>query len=224
MSALLIFGGTFDPIHNGHLRLAEEMREALAAAAVRFIPVGVPPHRSACRADTAARIAMLERALQGNPHFELDLRETHKPTPSYTVETLRELRAENPDTPLILLLGSDAFAGLDRWHAWRELFDLAHIAIAERPGALADWRNRLSGELAEVMTARQAAAAADLKSRSAGSIYVHAITALDISASAIRDAIARGASVRYLLPDAVIDYIQLKRLYAEPHSGEPRYQ
>lgn len=190
------------------------MREALNAAAVRFIPAGVPPHRGACRADAAARIAMLERALQGNPHFALDLRETRKSTPSYTVETLRELRAEHPDTPLVLLLGSDAFAGLDRWHTWRELFELAHIAIAERPGPLADWRDRLTAQLADEFTARHVSSAEDLKSRPAGSIYVHAITALDISASAIRTAIARGASVRYLLPDAVIDYIQIKRLYA----------
>lgn len=157
---------------------------------------------------------MLERALQGNPHFELDLRETRKSTPSYSVETLRELRAENPDTALIVLLGSDAFAGLDRWHAWRELFGLAHIAVAERPGPLADWRSQLGKELADEFEARHVASAEDLKSHAAGSIFVHAITALDISASAIRTAIASGASVRYLIPDAVIDYIQLNRLYA----------
>lgn len=214
MSPLLIFGGTFDPIHHGHLRLAEEMREALAASHVSFIPAGVPPHRGACSATIPARVAMLERALAGNPHFAVDLRETRKSSPSYTVETLRELRAEHPDTPLILLLGSDAFAGLDRWHAWRELFELAHIAVAERPGPLADWRSRLGSDLAVEFAAREVMTAADLKSQPAGSIFVHAITALDISASAIRTAIARGASVRYLLPDAVIDYIQFKRLYA----------
>lgn len=221
---MLIFGGTFDPVHHGHLRLAEEMREALDAPRVSFIPAGLPPHRGACRADTAARIAMLERALQGNPQFELDLRETRKSSPSYTIETLHELRAEHPDSPLVLLLGSDAFAGLDRWHRWHELFELAHIAIAERPGPLADWRSRLNRELAAEFAAREVDSAQPLKSEPAGRIFVHAITALDISASAIRSAIARGASVRYLLPDTVIDYIQLKRLYAVvPLEGDPRH-
>lgn len=215
---IAIFGGTFDPIHFGHLRLAEELGALLEAESVVFIPVGNPPHRNANLAPAHQRVAMLELAVAGNPRFRLDLRETRKTTPSYTIETLTELRAEYGDSPLALLLGSDAFMGLASWHRWQELFDLAHIVVAHRPGFSPDWRQGVAPTLREQIEARLLDDVAGLKSTPAGRIFLHAITALDISASAIRRMMQSGQSAQYLLPDSVIDYIQSNSLYSQGES------
>lgn len=211
---IAIFGGTFDPVHFGHLRLAQELGSLIAADSVLFVPAGNPPHRAATVAPAQARVAMLERGLAGNPRFRLDQREIRKATPSYTIETLTELRAESGNTPLALLLGSDAFTALAGWHRWRELFDLAHIVVAHRPGPAADWRDHLPSQLGEETAQRLVQDAASLKNRPAGHILVHAITALDISASNIRRLICSRQSAQYLLPDSVIDYIQSEGLYS----------
>lgn len=211
---IAIFGGTFDPVHFGHLRLAQELSSLIAADTVLFVPAGNPPHRAATTAPAQARVAMLERAVAGNPRFRLDLREIHKTTPSYTIETLIELRAEFGDTPLALLLGSDAFTALAGWHRWRELFDVSHIVVAHRPGLAPDWRDRLPPELGEETAQRLVRDVTGLKNRPAGHIFLHAITALDISASKIRWLIGNRESAQYLLPDSVIDYIQSKGLYS----------
>lgn len=220
---IAIFGGTFDPVHFGHLRLAQELGGLIAADMVLFVPAGNPPHRAATVASAQARVAMLERALAGNPRFRLDQREVRKTTPSYSVETLIELRAESGDTPLALLLGSDAFTALAGWHRWRELFDLAHIVVAHRPGLTPDWQDRLPPELREATGPRMINDPARLKNRPAGHIFLHAITALDISASHIRRLIRNRESAQYLLPDSVIDYIQSNGLYstgeATPHES-----
>ena len=215
---IAIFGGTFDPVHFGHLRLAQELGALIDAESVVFIPTGNPPHRGPARAPAAQRIAMLESAVASNPRFRIDLRETRKTTPSYTVDTLTELRAEFPTTPLALLLGLDAFLALASWHRWRELFDLAHIVVAHRPGFPADWRDRLPAELAGEVAKRLSDETARLKTTPAGLIFLHAITALDISASAIRRLIQSGESAQYLLPDSVIDYIQSNGLYSKGES------
>lgn len=211
---IAIFGGTFDPVHFGHLRLAQELGSLIAADSVLFVPAGNPPHRAATVAPAQARVAMLERGLAGNPRFRLDQREIRKATPSYTIETLTELRAESGNTPLALLLGSDAFTALAGWHRWRELFDFAHIVVAYRPGLAPVWQNRLPPELREEIERRVIHNAASLKSRAAGHIFLHAITALDISASNIRQLIRNRESAQYLLPDSVIDYIQSEGLYS----------
>lgn len=218
---IAIFGGTFDPVHLGHLRLAQEMRTLLGAESVLFIPAGHPPHRGPCKADSGHRITMLQRAIASNPHFALDLRETRKATPSYTVETLSELRTQYGTGPLALLLGSDAFIGLARWHRWREILDLAHIVVAERPGLAQDWKTRISPELSGELDGRLVFDPTQLKTAPAGRIFVHGITALDVSASAIRTMIESGISPRYLLPDSVIDYIQDNGLYLTNSPGVP---
>lgn len=210
---IAIFGGTFDPVHCGHLRLAQEMGTLLDAKTVLFIPAGNPPHRGPCLADVGQRVAMLQCALAPNPRFSLDLREARKTTPSYAVETLTELRAEYGVAPLALLLGLDAFLALERWHRWRELFNLAHIVVAYRPGFAEDWKTKLGPELCAEVDARHIHDALQLKNAPAGCILLHNITALDISASAIRNMVQHGISPRYLLPDSVIDYIQDNGLY-----------
>lgn len=214
MNPIGIFGGTFDPIHFGHLRLAEEMAEALCLASVRFIPAGTPPHRTRPRTDAHLRLEMVRLAIAGNPHFVLDDREVGLPRLSYTVETLTSLRAEvGPDQPLCLLLGADAFLGLTSWHRWQDLFTLAHIAVAHRPGfPQSTWKDAMPEALRAELE-RRMAHAQDLTSCAAGLIVTRPITALDISATHIRDTLRAARSPRYLLPNAVLDYIQSNHLY-----------
>ena len=214
MNPIGIFGGTFDPIHFGHLRLAEEMAEALCLGSVRFIPAGTPPHRTRPRTDAHLRLEMVRLAIAGNPHFVLDGREVGLPRLSYTVETLTSLRAEvGPDQPLCLLLGADAFLGLTSWHRWQDLFTLAHIAVAHRPGfPQSTWKDAMPEALRAELE-RRMAQAQDLTSCAAGLIVTRPITALDISATHIRDTLRTARSPRYLLPNAVLDYIQSNHLY-----------
>ena len=210
-----LLGGTFDPIHYGHLRLAEELAEVLNISQVRFIPAGQPPHRGQPRAAAGQRLEMAQRAVAGNPRFVLDAREIDRAAPSYSVDTLTALRAElPPETSLVLFMGGDAFLGLTTWHEWRRLFDLAHIAVAHRPGySLASWEDALPDPLRTLLSTRRCEQAAEIAEKPAGRVILHTITQLDISASQIRDRALRGKSLRYLLPDSVIDYINENHLY-----------
>ena len=212
-----ILGGTFDPIHFGHLRLAQELAEKLKLDHVRFIPSGTPPHRGVPRASAADRLAMVGLAIEGNVLFTVDDRETKRAGPGYMVDTLAELRAEvGANRPLALLLGADAFLELATWNRWHELFNLAHIIVAHRPGFPVDaWHNRMPHPLAREYASRtmQQPFAAHLAP--AGGVVVIAIAALDISATMIRDCIRSRASPRYLLPDSVLDYIQTRRIYVQ---------
>ncbi len=210
-----VFGGTFDPVHSGHLRLAEDARETLGLAAVRWIPAGRPAHRDAPGENSAHRLAMVRLALAGNPHFSVDTAEVDSNAPSYTVPTLERLRRElGAERPLVLLLGADAFAGLSTWHRWRDIFDLAHLGLALRPGFVLDAAG-LPDPLAAELARRDAAAAA-LRCAAAGRIVRFTMTQLAISATAIRALLAAGRSARYLLPDAVVDYIDRHSLYRRP--------
>lgn len=210
-----LLGGTFDPIHYGHLRLAEEMGELLGLEEVRILPAGRPPHRGQPRVAAQHRLAMARLAVAGNPRFVLDEREIHKASPSYSVETLTALRGELPaGTPLILFMGADAFMGLTTWHRWQDLLDLAHLAVAHRPGfTSAVWEDAMPEPLRRLLATRRCEQAAELSEKPAGLIHLHTITQLDISASQIRERALRGRSLRYLLPDSVIDYIQENHLY-----------
>jgi len=212
MQPIGVFGGTFDPIHFGHLRLAEEMAQGIGLSRVMFIPAGQPPHRGAPRTAAAHRLEMVRRAVAGNPRFAVDAREVESPHPSYTVDTLTTLRAELGDEqPLWLLLGADAFLELPTWHAWRRLFELAHIAVAARPGAQLMASDAMPEVLKNEVSQRQVAAGSE--TGAAGSVLLRATPPLDISATAIRDTLARHGSARYLLPDAVLDYIHEHQLY-----------
>ena len=210
MPPIGVFGGTFDPVHFGHLRLAEEMAEVINLDRVLFIPAGQPPHRGTPRTAATHRLEMVRRAIDGNPRFVADAREVTSPRPSYTVDTLTALRAElGDDQPLWLLLGADAFLDLPSWHEWRQLFDLAHIAVAQRPGAPLMLSDAMPEPLKSEVLPRLVASGP-----AAGTVRLCAMTPLAISATAIRDTLARQGSVRYLLPDAVLDYIHEQKLYA----------
>lgn len=216
MQAIGLFGGTFDPIHYGHLRLAEEMASALNLREVRFIPAAQPPLRAMPQTAASHRVEMVRRAITGNPRFVLDEREVQRAQrqagPSYTVDTLSELRAElGPEQPLYWLLGADAFVNLPSWHEWRRLFELAHLGVAERPGTLL--QQTLAEDLRSEMSRRCISDAVTTSENAAGTISIVPMTPLAISARRIRAALAAQTSVRYLLPDGVLDYIQQQHLY-----------
>jgi len=215
-SAIGLFGGTFDPIHFAHLRLAEEVVDSFGLDQVHFIPAAVPPHRDEPGASAADRLAMTRLATQGNPRFVVDGRELERSGRSYTIDTLTEIRSDSGDRPLCLLMGADAFVALTTWHRWSELFDLSHIVVARRPGfPLEQLTSLLPDALRAQYMRRKSANPADLKATPAGNIFAHELTALDVSASGLRSLIKRDASLRYLLPDAVIAYIEQHKLYKE---------
>jgi nicotinate-nucleotide adenylyltransferase len=221
LQAIGILGGTFDPIHFGHLRLAQETAVALGLSQVRFIPAGIPPHREPPHASAEHRQAMVNIAIADNPLFKLDGRELGKTTPCYTVETLTELRAELGDEqPICLLMGADAFLGLPKWHRWRELFNLAHVVVAHRPGYSTDtWRSAMDYELLLEWQQRQSAPEESFHTLAAGKIISQTMTALDISASRIRQLLETSESPRYLLPETVLDYIHTHLLYSDLFQG-----
>ncbi len=208
-----VLGGTFDPIHLAHLRLAEELADTFGLTRVRFVPAAVPPHRGTPSASAQHRLDMVRLAVADNPLFQVDDRELARQGPSYTFDTAREMRAEF-DRPLCLLMGADAFLELATWHRWRELIELVHIVVARRPGyPLQDLAAALPAALKAEYLDRHCTERAVLTQKPGGRIFTHELTALDVSASALRKLIARGESLRYLLPDAVIAYIEKHRLY-----------
>lgn len=214
-SPIGILGGTFNPIHLGHLRMAQEIGEGLDLAEVRLIPAGCPPHREKPGVSPQQRLEMARLAVQKNPLLRIDDREIFKTTPCYTVETLREIRREmGDDQPICLLMGSDAFWGLPTWYRWQELFDLAHIIIAQRPGfSREDLATGHAGQIHEELEKRQRYDCTALHQEPAGAIVTYPITALDISSTRIRALLRQGLNPRYLLPAAVLDYIQANNLY-----------
>lgn len=208
-----IFGGTFDPVHFGHLRLAEESIGHLGLGGVRWIPAGQPPHRGAPQVTAAQRLEMVRRSTAGNTRFSVDASEVEAAAPSYTIHTLERLRRElGSAQSLVLLVGADAFAGLASWHRWRDILALAHIAVSHRPGFPVEMAS-LPDELASEFNARRLSDVAGLKASASGAIVTFAMTQLAISATQIRKLLANDLSARYLLPDTVLDYIQTNSLY-----------
>ena len=216
MRPLAIFGGTFDPIHIGHLRAAWEASEALGAE-VRIVPANIPPHRPQPVASAAERAAMLRAALAGQQRLQLDLRELEREGPSYTFDTLASLRAEiGSDRPLVVLIGADAFAGLSEWHRWRELFDLAHMCVLTRPAQIPAMPEELAAEVA----ARKTGKLADLCSGASGKVLDMVVSALGISATRIRALLGEGREPRWLVPQALIDEPALLAPYRQAGSPE----
>ena len=207
-----ILGGTFDPVHLGHVALAEAALAQLPLSEVLWLPSGSPGHRGSPAAGASDRLAMLRLALAGNPRYRIDAAELEQSEPTYTVNTLARLRAHlGGERPLVLLLGSDSFLSLPTWLRWRELFDLAHFAVASRPG------HSLGGggtapELAAEIGARSAQPE-QLARSAAGRIASFDMPPMDISASAVRAGFATGQDMRHLLPAAVLAYIQSQHLY-----------
>jgi len=204
-----ILGGTFDPVHFGHLRPALEVQEALALEELRLIPCHIPPHRPQPHATAAQRVAMLEAATGRHPAFRIDTRELQRSGPSYTYDTLVSLREELGDAGVCLLMGMDAFADLTTWHRWDELIELCHLVVMTRPGADVP----AGGELAGFIRRHRVPEAAGLRHRPAGRLLFQPVTALAISASRLRALLAEGLNPAFLMPEAVIEIINREGLY-----------
>lgn len=209
MAAIGIFGGTFDPIHFGHLRTALELLQALRLHEIRFLPAGNPPHRAGTVASAMQRLAMVQAAIRGQPGFTVDDREISRHGPSYSVDTMRSLRADFTDDSLCLIVGMDAFLSLPKWHRWRELLQLTHLVVAHRPG----WLAPATGTLGELLLDRGTDRIDDLHEFRAGRIFIHAVTQLEISSTELRKLIDEGCSPRYLMPDEVRAIIEHSGCY-----------
>lgn len=215
-----VFGGTFDPVHNGHLRTALEVGELLALDELRLVPASVPPHRDAPVATGAERLRMLQLAADANPGFLVDDLELVRGGASYTIETLRAVRAEaGPQARLCLIVGLDAFAQIHTWKDWPQLTDHAHVVVVQRPGAALG----LTGDAADWAAQRLATdPLSALAAAPCGAVLRLELTQLAISATQIRALLAEHRSPRYLLPDAVLDYIRENRIYdcVDTHPGD----
>jgi len=202
-----LFGGTFDPVHYGHLRPALELAEYYDINTLYMVPNHRPQHRSAPRATTQQRIDMLRRALEDVPRLAVDTLEAARDQPTYTVDTLSAVREENPAATLLFFLGVDAFAKFDHWHRWEDILKLANLVVVQRPDS------QLS-EFASDLIQRQARELGQcIRNGATGVIEQFEVTQLAISATDIRRRVAAEQNIRFLLPDVVREYILEHRLY-----------
>ena len=209
--AIGILGGTFDPIHHGHLRMAIELYQAFDLAKVHIMPTGNPMYRKQPVASKEQRFDMVKSALQNEPVLFADDREIRRKGASYTIDSLIEMRAEMPETPLCILIGIDALLGFASWHRYQEILDYAHIIIAHRP----NYHLPPDDIMTRLLHSHQQKEIAFIHENIAGGILFHSITALDISATDIRKQIAMEGNPRYLLPDTVYDYIKQNHIYTD---------
>jgi nicotinate-nucleotide adenylyltransferase len=220
--ALGLFGGTFDPIHLGHLRLATELAEAFHLDQVLFVPAGLPYHRGRlAHATNEQRLTMLKLATARDARFGVDERELKREGNTYTYDTLAEIRKERgPNAPLVFLMGTDTFAKIDTWHRWTELFDLAHFGVAIRAED-ANWNTRGPGAFPTEIWPRITLNLRELLAAPAGNVMTFKMTPLAISSTAIRETAAAGGSIRYLTPDPVVEYIRTHQVYSSHHLEAP---
>ncbi len=214
MQTIGLLGGTFNPIHFGHLRMAQELATAVHLDTIRFIPSANPPHKTTPNVSAEHRAEMVRLAIENNPTLRLDIRELKRTGASYTVDTLTSLREElGKDISLVLIMGSDAFTKFNTWHRWEEIIQLCHIALVERPQNIASKSEPLAKVLNTFLQNHYTENGDDLSTAAAGLVTMQRITALDISSTSIRNILHNKGSARYLLPDRVIDYIAQNKLY-----------
>ncbi len=203
-----ILGGTFNPVHYGHLRAAVEVKEYFGLTELRLIPCAQPPHRQQPDVSASMRMRMLELAVDGQSGLIIDNREIQRAGQSYMIDTLRSLQQEFSNQSLLLFIGMDAFKNLTAWHHWQELFDVAHIVVMSRPSYRTSTLNSFfSDRLTEQQT--------ELSSHKAGKLFFLPVTSLDISATAIRTLFAEKRNPSFLLPQVVIEFINQHDLYTQ---------
>lgn len=213
---LAVFGGTFDPVHIGHLRSALEVVEQLELSELRLMPNALPPHRASPDVSAQQRLHMLQLAVAGEPALQVDERELQRDTPSWTIDSLLSLRAEiGTGAALFFVLGQDAFQGLTSWHRWQEILQHCHLLVLQRP----DQQQQLPEPLQQLV-ARCAVDSWQQAVGAGGNIIFLRQTPLAVSATIIRQRLAAGKNVRFLLPDAVLNHIQAQGLYRTCHTEE----
>nr|WP_306288138.1 nicotinate-nucleotide adenylyltransferase [Pseudoalteromonas sp. WY3] len=206
---IAIFGGTFDPVHLGHINMAKQCVNALNLNTLYFMPCALPAHKMAPGISTEHRVAMLNAAIAPYPFFQLDLRELHRTGPSYSLLSLQELRAQHPNTPIVFLIGMDSFNNLDKWYQWQAITQLCHIVVYQRPGQ----QCAVSGHLQHYMQQAQVNNAKTLSYTVAGKLYFLPGEMLDAASSNIRQQLKNTNKKNELLPDAVSLYIERHALY-----------
>ena len=206
---IAIFGGTFDPVHLGHLNMALQCVNAFNLNTLYFMPCALPAHKAAPGISAEHRINMLNAAIAPYPHFELDLRELNRTGPSYSLLSLQELRKEHPTTPILFLIGMDSFNNLDKWFEWKAITQLCHIVVYQRPAQ----HCTVKGELKSYMQHANAGEVAALKHSLAGKLYFLPGEMLDAASSTIRKQLKKSNKKNELLPDAVSHYIEVHQLY-----------
>lgn len=204
---LALFGGTFDPVHWGHIRTANALREELGIAQIRFVVSARPPHRAVPVASAEQRLTMVELALREQPGLSADRRELDRPGPSYTLWTLRQLRAEAGERPLLWIVGADSLATLTTWFHWWALPCLAHWVVLPRPGS--------DVVVPPGLAERRVSDPRRLWRRSAGLVYVARTPEVAVSASEVRARLAAGEDLQTLIPAPVLAYIEVNGLYRD---------
>lgn len=206
-----ILGGTFDPVHNAHIKIALELKQQLGLEDMRLMPCALPPHRDTPGATAGQRLAMLQLACE-NTGLQIDDCELHRDEPSWTVTTLQWMRRQlPPQHSLVFCIGSDAFNGLHQWHEWRELFNLAHLVVAMRP----DSAINTSPEVEQELEKRVTADGNKLEQQPAGCIYLAKVSQIPVSSTLVRKNLAEGKSIDNLVPGNVVHYINEHGLYRQ---------
>jgi nicotinate-nucleotide adenylyltransferase len=205
-----IFGGTFDPVHFGHLRPALDVQQALAIDRVHLLPCRIPPHREMPLLSDQQRLILLQLAIEGEPGLAIDTRELQRDGPSYMVDTLLSLRAELGDQPLCLALGMDALSGLENWHRWEDILGLCHLVVMQRPGNA--WPQ--TGAVAQQLSRARVEEPQHLSAHPAGLVLPVPVTQMEVSSTRIRALLSSGRSARFLMPDKVLQRIIQENWYA----------
>ncbi len=207
--AIGFLGGTFDPIHFGHLRPALEISEALSLQQLFLMPNHIAPHKSASHATAKQRSEMVKLAIQHQARIEMDTRELNRAKPSYTIDTLKELKALYPSTPICFIMGMDSLISFDTWFQWQEILNYCHLIISQRPR----WHCQFNSAVQEVVDRCKTTNKQELHNLQSGKIYFQTTSQLDISSTEIRQLLNKKISIDYLVPEAVNDYIKEHKLY-----------
>jgi len=206
-----VFGGTFDPVHYGHIKPALSIKQQLNLSALRFIPNRIPPHRDTPWLSSSQRLLLLEAALADYSDVYVDQRELKREGPSYMVDTLQSLRDDFPDESLCLIIGMDAFLGLNRWYKWQSLFDFCHLIVTTRPGyPQSEWMTKMDKESMQFLSERIVEKSVELASPETGKILLQSVVQLDISSTEIREMGLNQSLVRQWMPEAA--YQQLREM------------
>jgi len=204
-----IFGGTFDPVHNGHIKPVLSVKQALNLSQLRFIPNRVPPHREAPLLSVAQRLSLLQTALQDYPDVIIDERELHRDGPSYMIDTLRSIHHELPDETLCLIIGMDAFLHITSWHQWRAMLELCHLVVIQRPGfELGMIAEHMAADDYQFLAAKMTTDADALTSQATGKILLKSVPQLDISSTQVRASLLNGGDISQWVPAVICQQLR----------------